>query len=813
TDGGSTSGGHIRGDDGRKANIGDTYTMRVRVRDNAGNTYEQILTIIEGGIYVYTDTNNDDTANAGEVRQYSGFLDAQGNGLLAENLEGVQDILLGKVGNPGGESLDLAGHDANTNDNDEFRYDTTTGELRYVGKAGGNSGNFESTTPQTKRVEFTKGTGPSATTEEYVIRLANVNDAPVVTANSQTPIRVTESTTDNVQSVTLTTDMITVTDQDAIDNDNNGDPLGSIRFTVSNLQNGYIEVQGSDDTWTQTTGFTLQQLRDGQVRFTHDGGEQFEVVNGFKSSTEPRPTQFTLTANDGKNSGTPTQFTVEVLNSPTAAIPAGSSVRYVNDAPTLATPATVPASYQAVPTSVDEIYSIAMTFGGHASNTQERIEFTFNLPAGFSSTNTFWANIHVEVSSGPQYIKGLQIRITEDENGLQFSVIQAKFIELTGPNAHLTPDTVNFDSVGTNQDVAIADSGQHSAGYGFKNLKVNGVLLGGNYIARDTIEIAGPPLIPRVADDPSHTAFTEQVTLYNFLEGQTTILTSRVLSASDVDNTPAEVTFTLTAVTTNGVLQKMVNNAWTTLADGGSFTQADINAGRVRYVHNGDEDATSDTFTVTISDTNGGRLAGQTITLAITPLNDAPAFGDNRIVNMQEGTGDSGDIGYILTTSDIGVTDPDDEPENVTYTYTTALGSSADLQKRGAGVWTDLSVGDTFTLRDVMDGNVRILHDGTQSSATAINDLTFGLRVDDDQTGLGNTAPVSGTVNVYVAAVNDAPTLPVASDTKISPDKIEGDDTEIYFTITDEETADDTGAGTSAFTYSLVSGRGDRDNA
>ncbi len=107
-------------------------------------------------------------------------------------------------------------------------------------------------------------------------------------------------------SVTITEAMLGVSDEDANDNDANGDLLGTIVLKVSNLQNGKFQLSGVD-----VTQFTLANVRAGNVKFVHDGGEQFEIVNGFKTDT-PRPTHFTLTANDGEIDSTPVLFTLDV---------------------------------------------------------------------------------------------------------------------------------------------------------------------------------------------------------------------------------------------------------------------------------------------------------------------------------------------------------------------------------------------------------------------------------------------------------------------------------------------------------------------
>ncbi len=82
------------------------------------------------------------------------------------------------------------------------------------------------------------------------------------------------------------------------------------------------------------------------------------------------------------------------------------------------------------------------------------------------------------------------------------------------------------------------------------------------------------------------------------LEGSTNnVVTSAMLRTSDIDNTAGQLTYTITSGTANGTIRR----SGTALALGGSFTQADINAGLITYDHNGSE-TSSDSFVVSVDD-------------------------------------------------------------------------------------------------------------------------------------------------------------------------------------------------------------------
>ncbi|MEQ1592682.1 MAG: Ig-like domain-containing protein [Thiobacillaceae bacterium] len=97
-------------------------------------------------------------------------------------------------------------------------------------------------------------------------------------------------------------------------------------------------------------------------------------------------------------------------------------------------------------------------------------------------------------------------------------------------------------------------------------------------------------------------------------QGETVVLTSASLQASDVDNTAAQLTFTITSVPAAGTL--VLNG--TPLVVSGSFTQDDINNGRVTYTHTA-AIAGSDSVGVTVSDPASAQASGVMTFTVITP--------------------------------------------------------------------------------------------------------------------------------------------------------------------------------------------------
>jgi len=107
-------------------------------------------------------------------------------------------------------------------------------------------------------------------------------------------------------------------------------------------------------------------------------------------------------------------------------------------------------------------------------------------------------------------------------------------------------------------------------------------------------------------------------------EGGTDTISSSELAVTDVEQVTAQFTYSIGTGPAYGRLElTTVPGVAVT-----SFTQADIDLNRLVYVHDGSE-TTSDNFTFTVSDGAGGLLGATTMTLTITPVNDAPTIISN----------------------------------------------------------------------------------------------------------------------------------------------------------------------------------------
>jgi hypothetical protein len=220
------------------------------------------------------------------------------------------------------------------------------------------------------------------------------------------------------------------------------------------------------------------------------------------------------------------------------------------------------------------------------------------------------------------------------------------------------------------------------------------------------------------------------------LEGAAaTVITSTQLSVADVDNTPLQIEYTVTAVPLNGTLA--LNGV--ALLVNETFTQADINNGLLTYAHNGSE-TTSDTFHFTVSDGGNGSIGDTTFSITVTPVNDAPVIVNNTGLTVAEGA-----VATIISSAQLSVSDVDNGPVELVYTVV-AVPTQGTLSLNG----TPLAVNDTFTPADISNNLLTYTHDGSETTSDS-----FGFTVSD---GSGGVIPAT-LFAITVTPLNDTPTI------------------------------------------------------
>ncbi|MFV1964617.1 MAG: cadherin-like domain-containing protein, partial [Pirellulaceae bacterium] len=254
-------------------------------------------------------------------------------------------------------------------------------------------------------------------------------------------------------------------------------------------------------------------------------------------------------------------------------------------------------------------------------------------------------------------------------------------------------------------------------------------------------------------------------------EGATLTLAGSHLSATDTETEDATLIFTLQSVPANGELKK----DGTTLAAGGTFTQADVTSGKIRYTHD-DSNTTSDHITFTVKDAAGNETETGDFAITITPVDDEAPVVDNRSATLAEGAT------LTLAASHLSATDTESEDATLIFTLQSAP-ANGELKKDG----TTLAANGTFTQADVTSGKIRYTHDDSNTTGDrftftvkdrAGNETgtdTFAITitpVDDDTPVVGNPS----------ATVAEGATLTLAG-SHLSATDADTEDATLIFTV------------------------------
>ncbi len=210
-------------------------------------------------------------------------------------------------------------------------------------------------------------------------------------------------------------------------------------------------------------------------------------------------------------------------------------------------------------------------------------------------------------------------------------------------------------------------------------------------------------------------------------EGGTDTINSSELVVNDVEQTAPQLTYSIGSGPAYGRLEL-------TTAPGvavTTFTQADIDLNRLVYVHDGSE-TTSDNFTFTVSDGAGGSSGPVTMTLTITPVNDAPTITSN-------GGGATASINVAENVSAVTIVtgaDVDLPAQTLTYSISGGVDQARFTINAATGALHFTAPPDFEVATDANGDNVYVVQvqviDGqgastTQTIQVTVTDVTEGL--------------------------------------------------------------------------------------
>lgn len=222
------------------------------------------------------------------------------------------------------------------------------------------------------------------------------------------------------------------------------------------------------------------------------------------------------------------------------------------------------------------------------------------------------------------------------------------------------------------------------------------------------------------------------------LEGGTVAINLADLTADDPDDAGTGLTYSVTGGAVHGQLE-LTGNAGVAVT---SFTQDDLDSGRLVYVHDGVSEA-DDIINLSLADGGEDGASPDTadFTISITPVNDPPTIAGDLAVNVDEG----GSV--AITTADLTENDPDDDGAGLTYTVTGGLANGQLEFTSNAGVAVT-----GFTQDDLDNGRIIYVHDGSDTLTDTINvQLADG--------GEDGVTPGTAVLNVTINPDNDPPTI------------------------------------------------------
>lgn len=681
------------------------------------------------------------------------------------------------------------------------------------------------------QVTVADGGEDGAITDSATINLTvnNTNDSPTITLN-------TGATMNEGGALAITTAML-----DSFDPDDSGTGL---TWTISNVSaNGQLEL--TTNPGVAITSFTQADLDNGTVVFIHDGGEttsaSFDVTladggeNGattdsatFSITVTPVNEGPTLVLNDGDpnilnlNDYTFNSYSAspgQDINGTVTVSADGSTVTFTNANAwkQINTPYTVTAntvlSFEFFADTELEIQGIGFeNDGGFGFNGYQIAgSQSWLLNTGFKTYKAGDGWVRFDIPIGNDYTGVMNTMIFTVDNDVNAAGVtafrnigfyEANQVVAMNEGGNLTLTNAMFNSV--DPDDAAADLTFTASNIENGHIEVNGVAQNtftqddinnsrvvfvhdgseGSYAGFDVSLADGGEdgasadtghfdiIVNRINDAP--TIATNTGATMN--EGASLTITTAMLNEGDVDDNGSELTYTVSNLS-NGIIQ--VNGITKN-----TFTQTEIDQGKVRFIHNGSETITAG-FDISLADggENGAAPATGSFAITVTPVNDAVVLATNTGTNITE----SGTV--TVTSAMLSATDADDTASGITYSVTSTQNGWVELTTKTGFPVT------SFTQDDINNNRVVFRHDG---SGAANANFAFSV-VDGGENG---AAASTGTFAVNVnAAVNEGPTVAVT----------DGAPTTIDFSTSTITAYDPSGAGDgqgSTFTDYKVSSDG-----
>ena len=287
-------------------------------------------------------------------------------------------------------------------------------------------------------------------------------------------------------------------------------------------------------------------------------------------------------------------------------------------------------------------------------------------------------------------------------------------------------------------------------------------------------------------------------------EGGEREITTALLQFNDVDNDAEDLTYTITDAPDYGKLQKLVGGTWGDLGTD-TFTQADIDAGRVRYQHGGSENL-ADSFEYSVRDGAEGDLNTNTVMgsfdITISQGNDAPTVTETTSPAPDKEAVESGhdDVGGIILGDTIASgafthSDPD-------MAQSGFVAGTPEAARAGTTDYTSTPVRGMYGTLALTSGTWRYEIDNSATDMLDEGEVvmdSFLIRIRDTAGAVSNTIPI----DIMITGTNDRPVITTTDSTtgtRMISDT-DRDSINTFASLTGMAQAQDPDADDSAFTW------------
>ncbi|KAL4230244.1 extracellular matrix [Mactra antiquata] len=179
-------------------------------------------------------------------------------------------------------------------------------------------------------------------------------------------------------------------------------------------------------------------------------------------------------------------------------------------------------------------------------------------------------------------------------------------------------------------------------------------------------------------------------------EGGTVLLTTDMISATDTDTPDEKLTYTITKTPQHGYVE-FVERAGHPIV---SFSQLDLAANRVRYVHNSEYEIKMDSFEFELTD--GFNPVYRTFRIALTDVDNKNPVLMYTVLRLKEGTSE------IITPFELKAVDMDTPDEKIVFTIT-------QVPLHGNLLFNFSRIVSRFTLKDLTENLISYQHDGSDT--------------------------------------------------------------------------------------------------